>query len=58
MAKFLSPDILELPTYQKDVSQCLAALLTVAHGIQNVEHLPAEEKVPKPYLLGLHDPTY
>ena len=52
MAEFLSPDILELTTYQEDVSYRLAALLTVAHWIQNVEHFPAEEKVPKSYLLG------
>jgi hypothetical protein len=52
MAKFLSPDVLELPMYQEDVSYYLAALLTITHWIQNVRHLPAEEEVPKSYLLG------
>ena len=54
MAKFLSPDVLEPPTYQKDVSHRLAALLAAAHWIQNVRHLPAEKEVPESYLLGPH----
>ena len=52
MAKFLSPDILELPAYQENVSYCLATLSTVAHWIQNVGHLSAEEKIPESYLLS------
>jgi hypothetical protein len=52
MAKFLSPDVLELPAYQEDVSYRLAALLTVAHRIQNIRHLSAEEEIPGSYLLG------
>ena len=54
MAKFLSLDVLELPTYQEDVSYCLAAFLTITHWIQNVGHLPPEEEVPESYLLGPH----
>ena len=54
MAEFLSPDILKSPAYQEGVPYRLAALLTVAHWIQNVGHLSAEEEVPESYFLGPH----